>query len=554
MKNAKTLKLIQALWLLGFIFFLFSGCSLYAGNKEPESHAPGPDGTTKRAAVSDRSRHFTVSVGYWDIQQAFMKPEQDAFLQKIQKDYNITLQPVQVSWTDYEEKYRIMAATGTLPDISANTQINTPVYEDWIRQGILRPIPENLEAYPHVKKIMELPDVRGLKYDGKFYMIPRTAFIEDRDLYASNAALLVRKDWMEKLGIADPKNFDEFVAMLKAFAEEDPDGNGVDDTEGLCVNTRAAFGKWVIMTIHPQFNLFSWVKEKDRYVPSCAAEDFPGVLVKLRRLYDEGVLDKDFAVQATDSGTKKFARGQAGALEYHSAPGALQQVADLWYKNFPQRKFSEYIKILHVFPAEDGNLYHNTRLVYWSESYFSANVSDGKMERILELYDELLSPEGQIHLKLGLEGKDYKMEDGKLEIMRPREAKTGKWVAVTDIYPSVNLFGALASWGGESMEDLKPNAVNSACYDEDILEMAFQELQWNLANTKPISRPYEIYSLNTVNSKFSAAYIMDDVTRVILGKEDPVEMWREVVKKYEAEGLKEAIEEVNAIAAGPGIR
>ena len=43
----------------------------------------------------------------------------------------------------------------------------------------------------------------------------------------------VRQDWMEKLNLEEPKTLDDFYNVFKAFKEQDPDGNGKDDTYGL---------------------------------------------------------------------------------------------------------------------------------------------------------------------------------------------------------------------------------------------------------------------------------------------------------------------------------
>lgn len=548
------MKSIRKGLIIFVVFFIisaaFAGCSIL---KRDERKKIKDNGNTKING-GNLEEHFEISIGFWEVQYGFLNPEQDALLQKMQNEFNITIKPVHVSWSNYQERYRILAVSGQLPDISANTIVNTKTYDDWIQQGIIRSVPDEfINKYSNVKRIMELPDVKNLRVNGNFYMIPRASFL-DRDLFASAAALLVRKDWMENLGIRDPQNFDEFVAMLKAFSENDPDQNGLNDTEGLSTNNKQSFGKWVILTIHPQFNTYSWVREGDRFVPSCAAKDFLDVILKLKRLYKEGALDKDFALQRTDSGTEKFARGIVGALEYQSSPGALQQIANLWNEYNPGKKFSEHVKLLRVFPAEDGNLYHNTGLHFWSESYFSSKVDDGKMDRILMLYDYLLSDEGQKMIKLGIEKKDYIEEGDKITVLRPKDENTGRWVELIKLYPSLSMFASLASWGSATIEEFRNNEINRLSYDEDILKMAQEEIEWNLKYTKPVPRVYEIMLLNTpAKSRFSTVSIVDDVIKVILDDGDPIELWNDVLKRYEKLGMNEAIEEVNADAAEMGI-
>jgi len=62
--------------------------------------------------------------------------------------------------------------------------------------------------------------------DGATYGVPfsRQAF-----------ATLVRSDWRTKLGLPQPKTWEELAALANAFATKDPDGNGKDDTYGMVV-------------------------------------------------------------------------------------------------------------------------------------------------------------------------------------------------------------------------------------------------------------------------------------------------------------------------------
>ncbi|MFI6094725.1 ABC transporter substrate-binding protein [Lentzea sp. NPDC051213] len=74
--------------------------------------------------------------------------------------------------------------------------------------------------------------------DGATYGVPfsRQAF-----------ATLVRSDWRKKLGLPQPKTWDELAALANAFATKDPDGNGKADTYGMVVpgsSKRGYIGWW----------------------------------------------------------------------------------------------------------------------------------------------------------------------------------------------------------------------------------------------------------------------------------------------------------------------
>lgn len=39
----------------------------------------------------------------------------------------------------------------------------------------------------------------------------------------------INQEWLKTLGMSMPENFEEFVEVLKAFRDKDPNGNGISD-------------------------------------------------------------------------------------------------------------------------------------------------------------------------------------------------------------------------------------------------------------------------------------------------------------------------------------
>ncbi|MCR5717186.1 MAG: hypothetical protein K6G23_10100, partial [Lachnospiraceae bacterium] len=207
--------------------------------------------------------HLEISIGFWDIEEMEDDTDSDALRTLIEDLFNITIQPVSVTWTNYKERYQILMATDSLPDlfadltISSNDANDSAKYTQMIESGSICALPEDMSAFPELSSL--LSSVSYTKYsDGKYYAIPRCSFL-DSDLGFTDAAMLVRKDWMEQLGFQNPESFEEFSAMVSAFANDDPDGNGIDDTIGYNVNSRSALGKWVMLGIAPECNVYSWI-------------------------------------------------------------------------------------------------------------------------------------------------------------------------------------------------------------------------------------------------------------------------------------------------------
>jgi ABC-type glycerol-3-phosphate transport system substrate-binding protein len=528
--------------------------SSQAASPTPMPQNTAPTGTIEQPdwlSQVDFSQHLTVSIGFWEIAGVLDQSANDQVLRQIESLFHITVQPVSVSWSNYTERYPIMAATGQLPDVFATTLVSSPSYVRWARDGVIRAIPEDLSRFPELSSIMALPDIINLKIDGSFYMIPRVSFL-DRDLYASDAALIVRRDWMENLGIAIPANFSEFAEMLRRFAADDPDGNGVNDTAGLSVNARAALGKWVLLGVQPSCNVYGWIDYGGQFQPCYMTPLFDDVVRAFRMLYRLGALDPDFSTQQADDATDKFARGKLGALEYKSSPGPLLALETRWNHYQDPGSFTDKVMILPVFPAPDGQRYHNTGRFFWSESYFAGHVDDVKMTRLLCLYEYLMSEEGRLLLMLGIEGQDYVWRQNQtVDIIRPLDSANGRPAMIRSLYPSIAIFGSLARWTDDMrMGGFIPNEINNANYGEAIMRMSYDDLIWNLQHTLPVERPFAFLALFQQEAyNFPTARIIDDLTAVILGQIDPVVLWQEVQTRYLADGMQELIDDMNGKAA-----
>lgn len=503
-------------------------------------------GCTAGRPASGPSKPLSVSIGYWNIDR-MNDVQSDAMRDYVENMLGISIQPVSVDWTNYKEYYQMLSTTDSLPDvfttltISSNDANDTAFYESLITSGRIQPLPDDLSAYPHLRSAMDQVNYTAWK-DGHYYALPRISFL-DNALSSTDAAMVVRRDWMNNLGLSDPRNLDEFIEMVSAFARRDPDGNGLDDTIGYNVNNLAALGKWVILGIAPSCNTYDWIEEDGRFIPSWYSADFERVVTAYHTMYQSGGLDPQFYAKNPHEVLMDFAAGRLGALEYKSSPAAIQEITKLWalYNTEP---FEECVDVLPMFPAPDGVVWCNSSLPFWSESFISSRVAADKLERVLRLYDFLLSDEGLRMGKFGLEGVDYgRNADGSYRLLAD---VTGE--SLIDLlrskYPSIELFSGLATWGG-SDKDFELSEMNLARYGEYCMVLANRSVA-QAASARPVERPEEflIYPKEASGS-FSTNSVFSHFIRVILSDGDPVSLWRQVMDDLREGGIEEYIQRQN---------
>jgi multiple sugar transport system substrate-binding protein len=136
----------------------------------------------------------------------------------------IDYQPV----INFDQQLQSRASTKDLPDVMIN---DTALMGSYQAQGLLEPIdPASIAGHGQIDAKTWSSTV-GI--DGTHYGIP----------YSRQAmTLMVRKDWRERLGLPQPRTWQDMLDLAKAFANDDPDGDGKKDTYGMVVPGSAQNG------------------------------------------------------------------------------------------------------------------------------------------------------------------------------------------------------------------------------------------------------------------------------------------------------------------------
>lgn len=212
--------------------------------------------------------------------------------------------------SQYNEKLQTRAAANDLPDIFQIDQDSTMV--QLANQGLLADWTPFLTEMPNFvtdRNVTALAP-RGT-LDGKQYGLVTKAGFPYKTI------TLVRKDWLDKLGLKEPKTLDEYLEVMKAFTEQDPDGNGQNDTYGfsMAVNPNST-GNFGLAQIDPIFGAFDalgiWRVENGQLVPIAGSQQQQDALQFINKMSDAGVLDPDWKAQKPEDFRLKWKAGKVG--------------------------------------------------------------------------------------------------------------------------------------------------------------------------------------------------------------------------------------------------
>jgi multiple sugar transport system substrate-binding protein len=134
--------------------------------------------------------------------------------------------------TDFETKLSAAATSHALPDVVVDDAAQLGNFET---QGIVQEVDRTTIAGQDQLTDRAWDSAKDLQ--GKYQAIPFSAQAN---------LLLVRSDWLTRLGLKAPTTWDELKSVAAAFTTRDPDGNGKADTYGLAVpgSTTRGYISW----------------------------------------------------------------------------------------------------------------------------------------------------------------------------------------------------------------------------------------------------------------------------------------------------------------------
>lgn len=296
--------------------------SLGASCSSP-STASGTDGssTPDAAPAEKESYHFTIyRSGAWPTYPAD-GGEGYQIMKDAMKAYglpNIDWEVVAIGGTEYYDKLNVLAASDSMPDAMNVDMVTLTSFAD---QGLIIPLEDKLDQLPAIKDLMRPAEVDAVTYNGHLYAFP-VGYLEGAINGPNTNGLIIRQDWLDKVGKDVPTTIDEMYEVMKAFKEQDPDGNGQDDTFGyLGVDSTVFDVIFGAYGIQPQF----WMETPDGLRMGSTLEGTKDALATLQKWYAEGLIDPDIFTTDASLKDQKFANSKGGIYEGTGFTGSSVQ-------------------------------------------------------------------------------------------------------------------------------------------------------------------------------------------------------------------------------------
>jgi putative aldouronate transport system substrate-binding protein len=392
---------------------------------------------TQDAVNEELDPYAPIEGKAYEIQMTKYKKEpspDDAVMLKFYEDkFGVDINLWNLDQNKYVELLNLRIAGGEIPDmmyLSGQAGIEQNLYE----QGVLLPLDrEVLDKYaPNMMAMLDKLKPGWEEYctaaDGTLIKLP------DFPEQPNEQAIIWRGDWLEAVGITEvPRTLEEFETALYAFTNDDPDGNGKDDTYGASLMVlQSVFGAYGAM---PYWSFgyeksFGNVWQKN----DAGQLEYAGIqpkmkeaLTLLNKWYEDGVLDPEFVTGENQGGywanSHPFFYGRIGftghGAIYHWMPPTSD--ADLGGAN--------YKELMNIDPAIAESLVYGEPPIgpygdkgVSGESYVSNNKGTAfsslladepdKFGKLLQVLDwQYASYENYLTARYGIEGEHYTKQD-----------------------------------------------------------------------------------------------------------------------------------------------
>lgn len=540
----------KAKMLKSTLTFLLAAALLASCGGGAESSTATSSSTTASTATSDGSSTATgepeeytlplvsestvLKIGTLDNFEASASytGEMPPVLKEIENRTGVTIQFEIAADGDYDSVMQTRLAAGTdLPDI-----IKVPGTDPmkFASTGVFKNMGQLIDQYaPNIKKLFEeQPDLYQALVcpDGNLYTISKVM-----DMAPVNMpSIIIRKDWLDNVGLDEPKTIDDWDKVFEAFKTQDPNGNGQNDEIPFCnygsplymtEYFASAYGLAVLDTINYDRLALSVTDGKvDSDLRKPEMKDW---LSKMNEWYSAGYFDTEMLTQTGEKWTSKVLGNTAGTVCTYSLNEP--QWDDQMRATIPD------VDWLNVFPpsgpAGDGFYYIGNGVLLDNQFAITKTCSNDKLA--MQFIDYIYAhPEGSVLATWGIEGEDYVLTDGE--------------PGYTDAILKSEMGSGSAIWARGIMANLP------MVQPENHIPNRFNQYPDSIARMEEIgeyTRPAPIFAIaseeesSILASKKSSldTYIDETLIKFILGDE-PIENYDSFLQKLEEMGLQEVLD------------
>ncbi|MDQ0890373.1 putative aldouronate transport system substrate-binding protein [Paenibacillus sp. V4I9] len=312
------------------------------------------------------------------------------------KDLNATVKFNFTTWTDWDQKYKLLLSSGQPIDLIFTADWTQ--YQSYAKKGAFLPLDELLpKAAPKLNSFVPKDMWDAVKIDGKIYTVPAT-YKE----YVTTG-FIWREDLREKFNLPKPDSLANFEAYLDGIKKNMPDMIPLAANSDVKTNLSDLYKN---LTIDPvgalPYGIGIPYKNPSEVTSYWGSAEHLKELQTYKKWQDKGYITKN-VLNVKDSMTDLIINGKAAA-NIGDNPSRFNDQKIKIDGTHPDWKLEYYPAPLIKGHAEPVHPIHNG---------FAIPKSSKNPERALAFYEKMVTDKTYNQLtEYGIEGKNYKVENG----------------------------------------------------------------------------------------------------------------------------------------------
>ena len=501
-----------------------SGISLPSGTYNADGTYTSPKGLTYPLGDGSDEVSLFISTGFLDF--GFDTMEDWPRVPDIREQTGINLQFHEVNYSAQSEQFNLMVASGDMDDLMRSAEMysggNAQAYEDEVIIDLVDLIPDNAPDYWYCVENSNQVTLDSMYTEGHIFQIQTitNAVYNDTGIY-------IRYDWLDELGIENPRTLEDFEAALYGFKEQMGAEFAFDvPSTGLAGDLSAAFGSSIYSIGSSSIGMY---RNGDTVVSGLISDGFREYISWFNRLYKDGIFAAEF--YASDLSEQErytaMAQGKIGAC--NSTANGISALDKYCTGEVPVVGGMNYIE------NADG-VYDFKAASTMTDKGYSVSTCAEDPGLVLRFLNYFFTEPGMRLTNYGIEGVSYTIsESGRivytdliLESDDPGLVQFQQ--AFSDMPYYKDVFASSFQFNERQMNDLEIFAGAYGNFSDDHVIPSGADL--NTEETASIA--------NVVTDV--TTYADEAVLRFLIGSEElNDETWSDYVAKCEAFGINEAI-------------
>ncbi len=353
--------------------------------------------------------HFASDKGSSEVSY----DDPDHIWQDIEELTNIHIEWNNIPVASWTEKKNLMLATGDLPDAFITGGGGGLTSADQVTygpQGVILDLTDLIEQYcPNIQKMFAQnvnTKIVSTSPDGKIYSLPFAQELGSNLVYNRH---YINRVWLEKLGLEMPTTTEEFGDVLRAFKNNDPNGNSLKDEIPLSfIYDNHNFGSFGFFTPFGSLDCATHISVRDGVVVyEPITEGYKEAVKWLASMYQEGLIDQEVF---THDNTQYNAKGQTDVMIYGVFSGWNSSFGPYTIGTLGDGDDCDYVTMPPLKGPDGTQMWQSRSPAIWGGAFVvtSANKNVPETMRWIDLcYD----PEWSFELQYGPVGYMLEKDD-----------------------------------------------------------------------------------------------------------------------------------------------